>query len=230
MKLSIQFINWKIVQHWQIPLGRRFRSLKLWFVMRSYGAEGMRQHIRKQVDLASEFANLVQQDKRFEMPVPHSMGLVCFRLKVIQFIRRASWALTKKIISISIDLCTRLGREWTEREAAEEYQRWRQDLYGAGEDSWYFHHPLRRMFALYRVPRCGVRFPRSGPTCGPNRRCQSAHLNISIAACVCCICLTCCLQVWEPSSFVISVSSPNKHDAKWIYFHFTIVDGRHRKL
>jgi aromatic-L-amino-acid/L-tryptophan decarboxylase len=64
--------------------------------MRSYGAEGMRQHIRKQVDLAGEFANLVQQDKRFEMPVPHSMGLVCFRLKVINLFVEAGLTLIKK--------------------------------------------------------------------------------------------------------------------------------------
>ncbi len=50
--------------------------------MRSYGADGMRQHIRHQVELADQFAKLVQTDTRFEMPVPHAMGLVCFRLKV----------------------------------------------------------------------------------------------------------------------------------------------------
>ena len=36
-------------RHWQIPLGRRFRSLKLWFVMRLYGVEGLQAHIREQV-------------------------------------------------------------------------------------------------------------------------------------------------------------------------------------
>ena len=68
-------------RHWQIPLGRRFRSLKLWFVMRSYGAEGLRCHIRHQVALAGEFRDLVAKDQRFEMPVAAAMGLVCFRLK-----------------------------------------------------------------------------------------------------------------------------------------------------
>merc|ERR1712071_371720 len=68
-------------RHWQIPLGRRFRSLKLWFVMRSYGVQGLKKHIRKQVDLATEFSQLVSKDERFEMPVPPAMGLVCFRLK-----------------------------------------------------------------------------------------------------------------------------------------------------
>ena len=70
------------MQHWQIPLGRRFRALKLWFVMRSYGAEGLRAHIRKQVQLANHFHKLMAADERFEFPVPPAMGLVCFRLKV----------------------------------------------------------------------------------------------------------------------------------------------------
>jgi len=68
-------------RHWQIPLGRRFRSLKLWFVMRSYGVQGLKKHIRKQVNLAAEFSHLISKDERFEIPVPPAMGLVCFRLK-----------------------------------------------------------------------------------------------------------------------------------------------------
>jgi len=68
-------------RHWQIPLGRRFRALKLWFVMRSYGVQGLKKHIRKQVDLAGEFHHLLCQDQRFQVPVPPAMGLVCFRLK-----------------------------------------------------------------------------------------------------------------------------------------------------
>jgi len=68
-------------RHWHIPLGRRFRSLKLWFVMRIYGLEGLRKHIRKQISLATEFAQLVKKDDRFEIPTEPKMGLVCFRLK-----------------------------------------------------------------------------------------------------------------------------------------------------
>lgn len=71
-----------MLQHWQIPLGRRFRSLKLWFVMRSYGAQGLRDYIRKQIGLANQFHQILTADDRFEFPVPPSMGLVCFRLKV----------------------------------------------------------------------------------------------------------------------------------------------------
>lgn len=67
-------------RHWQIPLGRRFRSIKLWAVLRLYGASGLRNHIRNQISLAEKFASLVLKDSRFEI-LTVSMGLVCFRLK-----------------------------------------------------------------------------------------------------------------------------------------------------
>lgn len=68
-------------RHWQMPLGRRFRALKLWTVMRIYGAEGLRKHIRDQISLALYFAKLVKADERFIVEPEPSMGLVCFRLK-----------------------------------------------------------------------------------------------------------------------------------------------------
>lgn len=64
---------------WQIPLGRRFRALKLWFVIRYYGVEGLRHHIRQHVALAQEFVGWVQQSGRFELVVPAPLNLVCFR-------------------------------------------------------------------------------------------------------------------------------------------------------
>ena len=64
---------------WHVPLGRRFRSLKLWFVIRYYGVEGLRYHIRKHVELAQNFAKLVQQSDRFELAAPAPLNLVCFR-------------------------------------------------------------------------------------------------------------------------------------------------------
>jgi aromatic-L-amino-acid decarboxylase len=64
---------------WQIPLGRRFRALKLWFVIRHYGAEGLRYHVRRHVALAQEFARWVQADPRFELAVTPPLNLVCFR-------------------------------------------------------------------------------------------------------------------------------------------------------
>ncbi len=68
-------------RHWHIPLGRRFRSLKMWFVMRLYGQEGLRAHIRGHVALAQEFHRMIEQDERFELTAPPQLGLVCFRLK-----------------------------------------------------------------------------------------------------------------------------------------------------
>ncbi len=66
---------------WGIPLGRRFRALKLWFVIRAYGVEGLRNHIRTGVALAQEFAGWVKADDRFELCAPVPLNLVCFRLK-----------------------------------------------------------------------------------------------------------------------------------------------------
>ncbi|XP_048882511.1 aromatic-L-amino-acid decarboxylase [Brienomyrus brachyistius] len=68
-------------RHWQIPLGRRFRSLKMWFVFRMYGLKGLQAHIRKHVALAKEFEGLVLADGRFEISADVILGLVCFRLK-----------------------------------------------------------------------------------------------------------------------------------------------------
>jgi len=66
---------------WQIPLGRRFRSLKLWFVIRHYGMEGLQYHIRRHVELAQQFAEWVRKDHRFELAAPVPLNLVCFRHK-----------------------------------------------------------------------------------------------------------------------------------------------------
>ncbi len=65
---------------WQIPLGRRFRALKLWLVMRRYGIEGLRAHIRSHVRWAAEFESWVREDDRFEISAPRSLSLVCLRL------------------------------------------------------------------------------------------------------------------------------------------------------
>ena len=64
---------------WHIQLGRRFRALKLWFVIRHYGVEGLQHHIREHVALAQEFAHWVAADKDFEIVAPHPLNLVCFR-------------------------------------------------------------------------------------------------------------------------------------------------------
>ena len=66
---------------WHIPLGRRFRALKLWFVIRHYGVEGLRYHVRRHVELAQRFAAWVRADDRFELAAPAPLNLVCFRHK-----------------------------------------------------------------------------------------------------------------------------------------------------
>uniref|UniRef100_A0A1I8B4U1 Aromatic-L-amino-acid decarboxylase n=1 Tax=Meloidogyne hapla TaxID=6305 RepID=A0A1I8B4U1_MELHA len=69
-------------RHWGIPLSRRFRSLKLWFVIRSYGIEGLQRYIREHVRLAKLFeCLLLADDQLFEVVAEVLMGLVCFRMK-----------------------------------------------------------------------------------------------------------------------------------------------------
>jgi aromatic-L-amino-acid decarboxylase len=64
---------------WQIPLGRRFRALKLWFVIRSFGVAALQEIVRRHVRLAADFASWVAGDARFVLAAPHPLNLVCFR-------------------------------------------------------------------------------------------------------------------------------------------------------
>ena len=64
---------------WQIPLGRRFRALKLWFVIRHYGVEGLQAYVREHVDLAQKFKLWVETSNSFELAAPVPLNLVCFR-------------------------------------------------------------------------------------------------------------------------------------------------------
>ena len=66
---------------WHIQLGRRFRSLKLWFVIRYYGLEGLQHHIREHVRLAQQLVGWIRSDSRFELAAPSNLNLVCFRLR-----------------------------------------------------------------------------------------------------------------------------------------------------
>lgn len=67
-------------RHWGIPLSRRFRALKLWFVIRNYGVEGLQAYIRNHVRLAKLFEQRIKQDQRFMITNEVVLGLVCFRL------------------------------------------------------------------------------------------------------------------------------------------------------
>lgn len=62
-----------------LALGRRFRALKLWFVLRHMGAQGIREHLRGHIDLAQQFASWVEADSDFEVAAPHPLSVVCFR-------------------------------------------------------------------------------------------------------------------------------------------------------
>ena len=64
---------------WGIQLGRRFRALKLWFVLRSYGAEGLREMIREHIRLAQDFKQRVEAHESFELMAPVPLSLICFR-------------------------------------------------------------------------------------------------------------------------------------------------------
>lgn len=65
---------------WHIQLGRRFRSLKLWFVIRHYGVEGLKYHIRKHIKMAHDFAGWISDHPKFELVVNLPLNLVCFRI------------------------------------------------------------------------------------------------------------------------------------------------------
>jgi len=66
---------------WHIQLGRRFRSLKLWFVIRHYGVEGLRFHVRRHIKIAQSFAGWIEESEHFELAAPVPLNLVCFRHK-----------------------------------------------------------------------------------------------------------------------------------------------------
>jgi len=64
---------------WGIQLGRRFRALKLWFVIRSYGVEGLKEMIRRHIALAQELAGEIERTDDFELLAPIPVNLICFR-------------------------------------------------------------------------------------------------------------------------------------------------------
>jgi aromatic-L-amino-acid decarboxylase len=66
---------------WGIQLGRRFRALKLWFVIRSYGVEGLRERLRAHLALAQDFGSWVEKDPGFELLAPVEINTICFRFR-----------------------------------------------------------------------------------------------------------------------------------------------------
>ena len=114
---------------WQIPLGRRFRALKLWFVIRHYGVAGLQHHVRQHIALAKEFARWVEEDPDFILAAPVPLNLICLRHRrgdaltqqVMETINRSGQAFfthtrldDRYIIRVSIG-GTQMGRSHVER-------------------------------------------------------------------------------------------------------------------
>jgi aromatic-L-amino-acid decarboxylase len=70
----------KNYRDWGIQLGRRFRALKLWFVIRTYGVEGLQSVLREHIRLGQLFRGWVEEHDQFELMAPVPLSLVCFRL------------------------------------------------------------------------------------------------------------------------------------------------------
>lgn len=114
---------------WQVPLGRRFRALKLWFVLRHYGLEGLRAHIRRHIAWAVELTEWVEADDRFELAAPTVVSLVCFRhtdgnkatSRVLEAVNQTGRAyLTPTTIDGQLILRVAIGSPQTERHHIEE--------------------------------------------------------------------------------------------------------------
>lgn len=71
-------------EHWQLPLGRRFRALKLWFVLRRFGREGIIEHVRRGVQHRQLLEQYIEKHSDLEIAAPPSLSLVCFRVKSVQ--------------------------------------------------------------------------------------------------------------------------------------------------
>jgi aromatic-L-amino-acid decarboxylase len=113
---------------WHIQLGRRFRALKLWFVIRHYGVQGLQHHVRRHVELAQQFAGWVQADPRFELAAPAPLNLVCFRLRagddanrrlLEQLNRSGDLYLTHTVLDGRFTLRLSVGQTWTEAQHVE---------------------------------------------------------------------------------------------------------------
>jgi len=69
------------LKNWQLPLGRECKALSSWFVIQEFGAEGIRQHLRKYIEAAKVAEDIINADDRLEMYVKRDLSLVIFRVK-----------------------------------------------------------------------------------------------------------------------------------------------------
>lgn len=79
--LKIKETNVRNYKDWGIQLGRRFRALKMWFVINSFGLNGLKSKLKQHIELATKFEELIRNDVNFEIIVPRTANLICFRLK-----------------------------------------------------------------------------------------------------------------------------------------------------
>jgi Pyridoxal-dependent decarboxylase conserved domain/Ankyrin repeats (3 copies) len=112
-----------------VPLGRRFRSLKLWFVLRYYGREGLAEIIRDQVEMVREMRDRIAADPRFEICAPTQLSLVCFRLKGSDELNRmlldgingsGRFLLSGTVLNDRYVLRIAVGNMWTTRATLDE--------------------------------------------------------------------------------------------------------------
>jgi aromatic-L-amino-acid decarboxylase len=114
---------------WQVPLGRRFRALKLWFTIRTGGATDAVDMIRRHVALTRELVEWVSADERFAIVAPHPLNLVCIRLvegdaateALIQRANQSGRALfTRTVLDGTVACRVSIGARTTERRHVEE--------------------------------------------------------------------------------------------------------------
>ncbi|KAI4370953.1 hypothetical protein MLD38_019239 [Melastoma candidum] len=104
---------------WQIPLSRRFNSLRVWLVLSSYGIEGLQNHIRNHVRLAKIFEGLVEEDERFKVVCPRYFALVCFRLLHPCLAKRANGHATENGQLVSNIRCAEIGHSFSNGHAGD---------------------------------------------------------------------------------------------------------------
>ncbi|MFV2038973.1 MAG: pyridoxal-dependent decarboxylase [Acidimicrobiales bacterium] len=113
---------------WHVPLGRRFRSLKLWFVLRSYGANGLREYVRTHLSWAAESSRRAEEDPRFELFAPTTFAMVSFRHvagnsateALGQAINASGSAyVTPSVVDDTVFIRVAIGATWTERRHVE---------------------------------------------------------------------------------------------------------------
>ena len=175
-------------------LGRRFRALKLWFVLRWYGAEGLRALIREHVRLAELFASLVEAEPGWEVVAPHPFSTVCFRHVEAdndEIARAASatgeiFVATTKLRGDTI-IRLAIGNERTTEadilRAWEVMQTIRAVIFDLWETLIDWDHERERVDARARSRACRLRLPRALEPCdgrGTRRRCaRSSRVSAS---------------------------------------------------